>query len=81
MSSLIPETELRDQLFKENEEFRKLAIEHEAYDNQLEDLGNKHFLSKDDELLEKTLKKRKLALKDQMFSMVQQYRKQMEKQA
>jgi uncharacterized protein YdcH (DUF465 family) len=78
MSSLIPEAELRDQLLKENAEYQKLAAEHQAYDNQLEDLANKHFLSEEDELLEKTLKKRKLALKDQMFSMVQDYRKQME---
>lgn len=81
MSSLIPETELRDHLLKENAEYRKLAIEHQSYDNQLEDLASKHFLSKEDELLEKTLKKRKLALKDQMFSIVQQYRKEMEGQS
>lgn len=78
MSSLIPEAELRDQLLRENAEYRKLAAEHQSYDNQLEDLANKHFLSEEDELLEKTLKKRKLALKDQMFSMVLDYRKQME---
>ena len=81
MSSLIPETELRDQLLKENLEYRKLAAEHQAYDDQLEDLANKHFLSKEDELLEKTLKKKKLALKDQMFSIVQHYRKQMESES
>jgi len=75
MSSLIPETEIHDQLLKENAEYKKLAIEHQAYDTQLEDLANKHFLSKEEELLEKTLKKKKLALKDQMFSMVQGYRK------
>jgi uncharacterized protein YdcH (DUF465 family) len=78
MSSLIPETELRSQLYKENAEYRKLATEHQAYDDQLEDLAKKHFLSEEDELLEKTLKKKKLALKDQMFSMVQDYRKQKE---
>ena len=78
MNSLIPETELRNQLLKENAEYRKLDAEHQAYDDQLEDLANKHFLSKEDELLEKTLKKKKLVLKDQMFSMVQHFRKQKE---
>jgi uncharacterized protein len=81
MSSLIPEAELRNQLLKENEEFRRLAEEHQSYDHQLEDLSNKHFLSEEEQLQEKTLKKKKLMLKDQMYSMVQKYRKQMEPEA
>jgi uncharacterized protein len=78
MSSLIPEAELRDQLLKENTEYRRLAAEHQLYDHQLEDLSNKHFLSDEEQLQEKTLKKKKLMLKDQMYSIVQKYRKQME---
>ena len=78
MSCLIPEAELRDQLLKDNAEYRRLAAEHESYDHQLENLSNKHFLSEEEQLQEKTLKKKKLALKDQMYSMVQKYRKQME---
>jgi uncharacterized protein YdcH (DUF465 family) len=78
MSCLIPEAELRDQLIKENAEFRRLADEHQSYDQQLEDLSNKHYLSEEEQLQEKTLKKKKLMLKDQMYSMVQKYRKQME---
>jgi len=77
MSGLIPETELRDQLLKENEEFRRLAAEHQSYDDQLEGLTNKHFLSEEEQLQEKRLKKKKLILKDRMYSMVQKYRKQM----
>jgi uncharacterized protein YdcH (DUF465 family) len=75
MNSLIPEAELRDQLLKENAEYRRLAAEHQSYDHQLEDLSNKHFLSEEEQLQEKTLKKKKLMLKDQMYSMVQHYRK------
>jgi uncharacterized protein YdcH (DUF465 family) len=78
MSCLIPEAELRDQLIKENAEFRRLAEEHQSYDQQLEDLSNKHYLSEEEQLQEKTLKKKQLMLKDQMYSMVQKYRKQME---
>jgi len=63
---------------KENEEYRRLAAEHQLYENQLEDLSNKHFLSEEEQLQEKTLKKKKLMLKDQMYSIVQKYRKQME---
>jgi uncharacterized protein len=78
MSCLKPEAELRNQLMKENEEYRRLAAEHQLYENQLEDLSNKHFLSEEEQLQEKTLKKKKLMLKDQMYSIVQKYRKQME---
>ncbi len=78
MSCLIGEAELRDQLLRENSEYRRLAAEHQSCDDQLEGLTNKHFLSEEEELQEKTLKKRKLMLKDQMYSMVQKVRKQME---
>lgn len=78
MSHLAGEAELRDQLMKEDPEYRRLAAEHQSCDDQLEGLMNKHFLSDEEELQEKTLKKRKLMLKDQMYSIVQKARKQME---
>ena len=78
MSCLIPEGELREQLLKENAEYRRLSAEHQSYDDQLEGLSNKHFLSEEEKLQEKTLKKKKLMLKDQMYLMVQKIRKQMD---
>jgi uncharacterized protein YdcH (DUF465 family) len=78
MSCLIREAELREQLLKENAEYRRLAAEHQSCDDQLEGLTNKHFLSEEEQLQEKTLKKKKLMLKDQMYSMVQKVRRQME---
>jgi uncharacterized protein len=78
MSCFIREAELRNQLLKENAEYRKLAAEHQSYDDQLEDLSNKHFLSEEEQIQEKTLKKKKLMLKDQMYQMVQRIRKQMQ---
>jgi len=78
MNCLIPEAELREKLLKDNEEYRRLAAEHQSYDHQLEDLASKHFLSNEEQLQEKTLKKKKLMLKDQMYSMVQKYKKQMD---
>ena len=78
MNSLIPEAELRDQLLRENVEYRRLVAEHQSCDDQLEDLTNKHFLSEEEQVQERTLKKKKLMLKDQMYSMVQKVRKQME---
>ena len=78
MSVLIREAELREQLLKDNEEYRRLEAEHQHYDDQLEDLTNKHFLSEEEQLHEKLLKKKKLALKDQMYLMIQKARKQTE---
>jgi uncharacterized protein YdcH (DUF465 family) len=78
MSNPIREAELRDQLLKENEEYRRLAAAHQSCDDELEGLTNKHFLNEEEELKEKTLKKKKLMLKDQMYSLVQRARKQME---
>lgn len=78
MGLIMREAELQARLLKENEEYRRLAAEHESYDHQLEDLTHKHFLSEEEQLKEKTLKKKKLMLKDQMYSLVQKARKQME---
>lgn len=78
MSCAIREAELRDQLLRENAEYRRLAAEHQSYADQLENLTNRHFLSDEEKLQEKTLKKKKLLLKDQMYSMIQKIRKEME---
>jgi len=81
MSLLIRDAELREQLLKDNADFRRLAAEHQQYSDQLEDLTNKHFLSEEEQLQEKNLKKKKLMLKDQMYSMVQKVRRQLESQS
>jgi uncharacterized protein YdcH (DUF465 family) len=78
MSYPIREADLRVQLMKDNEEYRRLAAEHQSCADELEELTNKHFLKEEEELKEKTLKKRKLILKDQMYLLVQKARKQME---
>ncbi len=81
MSLLIRDAELREQLLRDNAEYRRLAAEHQSYDDKLEDLSNKHFLNEEEQLQEKTLKKKKLMLKDQMYSMVQKVRKQLESES
>ena len=78
MSIQIGEAELRQQLLTKDEEFKRLAAQHQSYDNQLELLNRRHHLSDEERLQEVTLKKKKLMLKDQMYSIVQRYRKEME---
>ncbi|MBP1595098.1 MAG: hypothetical protein H6Q05_475 [Acidobacteria bacterium] len=76
MSVPLGEAELRQQLLSRDEEFRKLAAEHQSYDEQLEQLSRRHHLSADERMQEITLKKKKLMLKDQMYSIVQRYQKE-----
>ncbi len=78
MSVLISETELREQLMRTNPEFRRLVAEHKSYAEQLEILNSRHHLSEEEKLQEVTLKKKKLLLKDQMYSLLQRYRKELE---
>jgi len=78
MSVTMGEAELREQLLSRNEEFRRLAAEHQSYDVQLEDLSHRHYLSEEERVQEITLKKKKLLLKDQMYSIVQKFKKDLE---
>ena len=80
MGVQIAETELREKLMATNEEFRRLAAEHKSYSEQLERLTGRAYLTEQERIEEITLKKKKLMLKDQMYSMVQKYRKEIEAQ-
>jgi uncharacterized protein YdcH (DUF465 family) len=60
-------------LSTEDEEFRKWLEEHHACESRLGELITKNEVSIDEELEEKTLKKRKLQLKDQMAARIRSY--------
>ena len=66
----------RDQLLANHEEFRKLAMEHTQYEQRLDSLTEKRYLTDDEKLEEVRLKKLKLRLKDQMESIQRQFRQQ-----
>ena len=63
-------------LSTEDEEFRKWLDEHHACESRLGELTTKNEVSLDEELEEKTLKKRKLQLKDQMAARIRIYETQ-----
>ncbi len=60
-------------LADEDPEFRQLADEHRRCETRLNELTSKSDISADEELEEKTLKKRKLHLKDQMAERIRSY--------
>ncbi len=68
------EEELIERLMRENEDFSKAKQAHAQLAKQLEELGNKTFLTPQDEIEIKILKKKKLAFKDQMERILVQYR-------
>jgi uncharacterized protein YdcH (DUF465 family) len=70
----IKEEELIERLMKENEEFLKAKQTHTQLSKQLEQLEKKPFLTPQDEVEIKILKKKKLAAKDLVEKILMQYR-------
>lgn len=69
------ENELKEVMIKENEEFRKAYQKHRQCEKRLEEFKKKGFLTEEDKLKEKELKKKKLALKDKMYYLMTEYRR------
>ena len=62
--------ELKRKLLQTDEEFRRLATQHQDLDEKIHNLAARHYLSQPEQIEEVTLKKRKLQLKDQMESIL-----------
>lgn len=65
------EKTLRERLLEESEEFRRLVEEHRQCEERLDFLRHKGALTEEEALEERLLKKKKLALKDKMYLMMQ----------
>jgi uncharacterized protein YdcH (DUF465 family) len=66
---------LKEELMASNPEFRELAREHGRYEERLSELSALSYPSDEEQLEEVTLKKKKLAIKDQMYSLLLQAEK------
>ncbi len=64
---------LKEQLMASDPEFRELAREHGRYEERLNELSALHYPSDEEQLEEITLKKKKLAVKDQMHEIMLRY--------
>ncbi len=69
------EKRLRERLLQESEEFRRLVEEHRLCEERLEFLRHKGALTEEEAVEERMLKKKKLALKDKMYFMMQERQK------
>ena len=68
--------EVKNFLLQSDEQFRQLVEQHHQLDHRLHQLTGKHYLSDTEQIEQVTLKKRKLALKDQMEQIVREYSRQ-----
>lgn len=71
--------EERDRLLIEqhighDEELKKYVTEHQLFEKQLEELSAKHYLTPDEEVQQKKLKKLKLAGRDKIEMILKKYR-------
>ena len=66
---------IKEQLIAIDPEFRELAREHGRYEQRLSELSSLQYPSDEEQLEEIMLKKKKLAVKDQMHAIMLRYQK------
>ena len=66
--------EVKAVLLQSDDNYRQLATRHHELDTRLHELTGKHYLTATEQIEEVTLKKRKLALKDQMEEIARHFR-------
>jgi uncharacterized protein YdcH (DUF465 family) len=64
---------VRDELMKSNPTFRELVHQHQDFEQRLSELAHLSYPSEDEQLEEVTLKKKKLLVKDEIYSIMQQF--------
>jgi len=69
---------LREKLLLQDPEFRELAREHTKYEERLSELSSLTYPSDEEQLEEITLKKKKLAVKDQMQAILLRHQRSSE---
>ena len=69
------EQEIKARLVAENDEFRAIFEQHQAYEQELNRFQNKTFLTEKETLSMKEIKHKKLVLKDKMYRMMNDFRK------
>lgn len=64
---------VRDELIKENPNFRDLVQQHQNYERRLLELAKLTYPNDEEQLEESTLKKKKLNVKDEIYAIMQDH--------
>lgn len=64
---------VKDELLKESQTFRDLVHQHKDYEERLTELSSLTYPSEDEQLEETTIKKKKLTIKDEIYSMMTEF--------
>ena len=64
---------VRDELIKNNPMFKDLINKHQNYEQRLVELAHLTYPNDDEQIEEVTLKKKKLLVKDEIYSMMNSY--------
>ena len=67
------EVDVKEYLIKNDQEFRQLVQRHQNYEVQLQELQTRSFLNEKERFEETIIKKKKLAVKDQMQLRIHRY--------
>jgi hypothetical protein len=67
--------QVREFLARTNDEFRRLYEKHQEYEQELDALAKKGFLSPEEELRVAEVKKKKISIKDQMLLIAKRHEK------
>jgi len=70
------EEEIIETLKNQNDEFKKLYSEHRELDSILVEMDRRSYLTEEEEVEKKRLKKEKLYKKDRIAEMLREYKKQ-----
>lgn len=69
-----PSQDLKELLLQTDDEFHRLAAQHQDLDHRLHELTAKPYLSEPEQLEQVNLKKRKLQIKDRMEDLLRRHR-------
>ena len=70
---MITANPIRDVLMQESQEFRELVQKHDSYEKRLSELASLTYPSEEELIEESTLKKKKLAVKDELYGMMSEF--------
>ena len=72
---LLKDTEIVETLKEQNEEYKKLYIDHKKLKETLSEINKNKYLTPEEEMEKKKIQKQKLLKKDRMAELVREYRK------